>query len=150
MNEIMFWGGYAVLGLLAGLFGSALGVGGGIIMVPVLVILYHVPQKSAQGISLAVMVAMCLAASMRYWADPATRMDLRVVGLIAAFAIGGAYVGVELMRVTPVGVLQKIFAAVMVVMAVRLAFFPSDAGKAKAGQPPTNVTRAGDGGGAAP
>lgn len=123
MADIAVWVGYALLGLASGMFGAALGVGSGIIMVPALVLLYHLPQKSAQGISLAVMAVMALTASLRYWADPATRMDLRVVGVIALFAIGGAFAGVEVMKVAPAGILQKAFAIVLIVVAVRLGFF---------------------------
>ncbi len=117
------WWAYALLGVVAGAFGAALGVGGGIIMVPALVLLFEVPQKAAQGTSLAAMVLMALAASFRYWADPATRMDLRVVGLVSAFAIAGAFLGAEIARHVSANILQKTFAVVLVIAAVRLAFF---------------------------
>lgn len=145
MTPIEFWGGCALLGLAAGVFGSALGVGSGIIMVPALVILFHFPQKSAQGISLAVMALMAGVAAMRYWGDPAIRMDLRVAGVIALFAMGGAVAGVGLVRVAPVGLLQKIFAILLVVVAVRLAFFPGN-GKEPGNKPtPAGTTNPGEG-----
>lgn len=117
-----YWMGYLLLGLAAGIFGATLGVGGGIIMVPVLVILFHFPQKSAQGISLAAMVLMAAVAASRYIANPAITVDLRAAGLIGAAAIGGALIGSWLVGYLPVGVLRKLFAAVMVIAAVKLAF----------------------------
>lgn len=145
MTPIEFWAGCALLGLAAGVFGSALGVGSGIIMIPALVILFHFPQKSAQGTSLAVMALMAFVAAMRYWGDPAIRMDLRVVGVIAIFAMGGAVAGAGLMRVAPVGLLQKIFAAVLVVVAVRMAFFAEN-GKEPRNKPTSaSTTQAGKG-----
>jgi uncharacterized membrane protein YfcA len=118
-----FWWGYLLIGLAAGVFGASLGVGGGIIMVPALVILYHVPQKSAQGISLAAMTLLALAATLRYMTNPQVKIDFVATGLIAVSAIVGAVLGAEIVKHTPVKVLQKLFAVVLVVVAVKLAFY---------------------------
>ncbi len=117
-----YWLGYLLLGLAAGIFGATLGIGGGVIMVPALAILFHFPQKSAQGISLAAMVLMAAVAATRYVANPAITVDLRAAGLIGAAAVGGALVGSWLVGYLPVGVLRKLLAAVMVIAAIKLAF----------------------------
>ena len=126
MAPWLLWSSCGLLGMIAGIVGATLGVGSGIIMVPALVLLFHYPQKAAQGISLAVMVFMTFTASLRYWADPATRMDLRMVAMISLFAVPGALVGAGLARSLPVAVLQKAFAVLLVAVAVRLAFFSGD------------------------
>ena len=137
------WWAYIVLGLVAGVFGAALGVGGGIIMVPALVIFFGVAQKPAQGASLAAMTLMAFVAALRYWADPATRMDLKVVGLISIFAMVGAVAGVEIARRVSAGVLQKAFAVVMVIAAVRLAFFTNSRDRGdRTGRPAVGATAA--------
>jgi len=46
---------YIILGAVAGTAGGALGIGGGVIMVPVLVLLFGLTQHQAQGTALAVM-----------------------------------------------------------------------------------------------
>ncbi len=133
------WG-YLLVGLAAGVFGASLGVGGGIIMVPALVILYHVPQKSAQGISLAAMTLLALAATLRYMANPQVRIDFVATGLIAVGAIVGAVLGAEVVKHTPAKVLQKAFAVVLVVVAAKLAFYdksPAEKGGAGTAKPPT-------------
>ena len=125
------WIGYLLLGLIAGIFGATLGVGGGIVMVPVLVILFHFPQKSAQGISLTAMVLMTLVASMRYITNPKIEVDMTAAALIGVAAIFGALIGSWLVVRIPVGVLRKIFAVVMVIAAFKLAFTGNNPGKAK-------------------
>jgi hypothetical protein len=117
------WWAYLLLGLITGIFGAMLGVGGGIVMVPILVMFFSISQKSAQGMSLAVMILMAVAATLRYMTNPEVRIQWFPVGLISLTAIIGAIIGSELVKHIPVRVLQKIFAVVMVIAAVKLAFF---------------------------
>lgn len=117
------WWGYLLLGLTAGLLGATLGVGAGIVTVPVLVIIFGFAQKSAQGMSLAAMSLMTLAAALRYMTNPEVRMNWPAIGLISLSAIVGAVLGAEIARYTPAPVLKRVFAIFLVVVAIRLAFF---------------------------
>jgi uncharacterized membrane protein YfcA len=47
---------YIVLGILAGFLSGLIGIGGGTIVVPVLVIIFGLSQKTAQGTTLALLV----------------------------------------------------------------------------------------------
>ncbi len=128
-----YWWGYLLLGLVTGIIGSMLGIGGGIVMVPLLVMLFSVSQKSAQGMSLAVMILLTMAATLRYMANPGVKINWSAVGLMGLTAIVGAIIGAEIARHAPVRVLQKIFALVMILAAIKLAFFsrpktPEDTG----------------------
>ena len=55
--------GYALLGLLAGFASGCFGIGGGIIIVPVLVLLFKIDYHIAVGTSLALIIPISLAGS---------------------------------------------------------------------------------------
>ncbi len=137
------WWALVLLGFGAGVLGGALGVGGGIILVPALVFVFLVPQKSAQGTALAVMVPMALLGAIRYWRNPDAHIDLWVVALLAGGALVGVLIGTGLAARLPGPILRKAFAVFMVIMAAYMFFSPVR-GKASPPQtapdPQTNVT----------
>ena len=124
------WWVFVVLGLCAGVISGALGLGSGIIMIPTLVLLCGFGQKSAQGMALAVMVPMALVGALRYWKNPEIEINTVIVGLIICGALIGALAGTELASRLPNHILRKVFAAVLVIAAIRM-FMTS----AKPGQP---------------
>jgi len=124
------WLGYVLVGMLAGVFGSLLGVCGGILTVPILALGFGFAQKSAQGMSLAIMVPMALVAALRYRYGIKAEMNMMLVVLMAAGAIAGALVGTELAHVLSGGLLRKVFAVILVIVAVKM-FFTPDAASAR-------------------
>jgi hypothetical protein len=84
---------FVLLGVSVGTLGGLFGVGGGVLMVPALVIMIGMAQKSAQGISLIVMVPMALFAFLRYRAMGAITLDWGAIGLLALGAVCGAFLG---------------------------------------------------------
>lgn len=133
--------GFIVLGLVAGVISGCLGVGSGLVLIPAMVLIFAVAQKSAQGISLAVMVPMALIGAWRYIANPEIRVDLRIVALIAAGAVVGALVGSQLAAVLPARTLKKAFAVFLILVAVRILWpTPTPAG---ADQPAAEDTETG-------
>ena len=61
-----FWGALAVLGigLVTGILSGIFGIGGGIIMIPALVLVFGFSQKMAQGISLAVIIPVSISGAL--------------------------------------------------------------------------------------
>ena len=114
------WWALILIGVAAGILSASLGVGSGIVFVPALVILLAVPQKSAQGTSLGVMVPMALLGAFLYWKDPAIEVSIPVVALLAAGAIVGVLIGRPLAGHLPAHWLRRAFAVFMVVVAVRM------------------------------
>jgi uncharacterized membrane protein YfcA len=114
------WWAYIVVGLVCGVFSATFGVGSGIIMVPVLVLAFALPQKSAQGICLAVMVPMALVGALQYKMNPDIQVNTGAVILLAVGGMVGAYVGANLAAWLPAMTLRRLFAIVMIVAAVRL------------------------------
>ncbi len=124
------WWVFIVLGICAGVLSGTLGLGSGIIMIPTLALLFDFGQKSAQGMALAVMVPMALLGALRYWKNPEIEINTVIVGLIICGALVGVLVGTELAFRIPNHILRKLFAAVLVITAIKM-FMTS----AKSGQP---------------
>lgn len=114
----LLYGKYALLGVGVGVFSSLFGVGGGIIMVPVLGLLFAFSQHMAQGTSLAVMFPTALVGALGYLKEGNVNL-----GVAAALAIGSipaaVYASARAQNV-PQASLKSMFALFMVVAAVRI------------------------------
>lgn len=119
------WWVFVLLGICAGILSGLLGLGSGIILVPALVLLCSFEQKSAQGMALAVMVPMALVGALRYWKNPEIEMNAAVIGLIILGALAGALVGTELAARLPGHILRKVFAVVLIIVAVKMLMPPT-------------------------
>ena len=119
------WWFFVFLGICAGILSGLLGLGSGIILVPALVLLCSFEQKSAQGMALVVMVPMVMVGALRYWKNPQIEMDGAIIGLIILGALAGVLVGTELMSKLPVDILRKVFAVVLIIVAVNMFVKPS-------------------------
>ena len=115
---------YALVGLTAGVLGSMLGVGGGILMVPAMVYFCGVPFKPAAAMSLAVMIPMALASTIqnlcRSDVRPTMAEKFLPILLMAALAIGGTFLGMEISKHLTGTTLKRIFAVIMVLAAVKM------------------------------
>lgn len=103
----------AVAGLVAGLFAGLLGVGGGIVMVPLLVLVAGHSQHEAHATSLAAILPIGAIGAATF--AVAGEVDLRLAGLLAAGAVAGAPIGVRVMARSGEGILKVAFGALMVV-----------------------------------
>lgn len=118
------WWGLLLLGLCAGLLSGMLGLGSGTVLIPIMVVLLHVPQKSAQGTALAVMIPMALWGAFLYWRNPEIEMSLPVVAMLVPGALVGAMIGVGLAGRIPGHVLKRIFAVYLLIIALKILIFP--------------------------
>ena len=112
--------GYILLGLVAGSLSGLIGIGGGVIIVPALVILFGLSQHTAQGTTLALLVMpVGLLAAWTYLSGHA---DLRIALFIALGFIVGGLIGAQFANSVPESVLRKIFAVTLILIAVRMFF----------------------------
>ena len=95
-------------------------MGSGTLLIPAMVLIFAIPQKSVQGVALAVMVPMALVGATRYVLNRDIPVDLRVAALIAAGAVGGVLVGTEIASRLPAHVLRRIFGVFLIVVAARM------------------------------
>jgi uncharacterized protein len=120
----MMYLGYAALGLVAGVLSGFVGVGGGIIIIPALVMLFGFDQLKAQGTSLAVLLPpIGILGFLQYMKNPAVKIDLWGVAVMALLLAIGAYFGAKWANtiVSPL-IVRKVFACVMLASAVYLFF----------------------------
>jgi uncharacterized membrane protein YfcA len=112
-----------VIGFAAGTLGSMLGLGGGFLVVPALILLKGLDPKLASGTAVAVIVPTMLVTLWRR--SGSGQIDWRLGALIAVGAVGGAFLGSWLVR--PGGpidgvTLRRIFAFVLLGLSGLLFF----------------------------
>lgn len=110
-----------VLGLCAGVLSGFAGIGGAIIIVPALVVIFGYDQLRAQGTSLAALIPpVGLLGFMQYYKNPNVQIDLWAAGMIAAgLLVGGLFGGKLANHLDPV-VVRKAFSVIMACTAVYL------------------------------
>jgi uncharacterized protein len=110
----------ALIGLVAGFFSGLFGVGGGIIIVPLLTLVLGFGQRLASGTSLTAILPTAVAGSVGYLLQGQVNWGVAIA--LAVGAIAGSLVGSWLLQRISQGVLRWMFIAFQVVMAVRLFF----------------------------
>ncbi|PIR16586.1 MAG: permease [Deltaproteobacteria bacterium CG11_big_fil_rev_8_21_14_0_20_49_13] len=106
-------------GFLAGVLGGFLGVGGAVLMIPVLVFFLGFSQKMAQGTTLAAMIPpIGLMAALMYW--KAGNVDFKAAILLACGFFIGGWIGGTLVQEIPDGIIRKVFAIFLVIIAVKM------------------------------
>ena len=104
-------------GVFTGFLSGMMGVGGGTIMVPALVLLAGFPQHLAQGSSLLAMVPAGAVGAHAHWKLGNVKTTL-LAGLIPGILLG-TYLGGTLAHQLPDGALRLIFAVVLIWTGVR-------------------------------
>ena len=108
------------LGLVAGVLSALLGVGSGILVVPAMVLVFGLSQKSAQGTALALMIPMALAGTLRYLSNPDVHIDFWQVTILALGTLVGVMIGSLIVSRLSNEMLQRLFAIFLIIVAGRL------------------------------
>ncbi|KAB0667727.1 sulfite exporter TauE/SafE family protein [Oryzomonas japonica] len=109
------------LGILAGLTSGLIGIGGGIIIVPVLVLFFGFSQQLAQGTTLALMVPPLGAfAAWTYYRQG--YVDIKTAGLICLGFLVGSVLGADFAIRLPTEVLTRTFGAILVAIGLKMLF----------------------------
>jgi uncharacterized protein len=115
----IIWG--LLAGVAVGIFSGMVGVGGGVLLVPLLVYGFHMDQKLAQGTSLAILLPPTgLLAFISYYRHGEANLKLGLV--IAAGCMLGGWFGGEWAQQLSAPVLRKIFAVFIAIVAVKMFF----------------------------
>ena len=115
----------APVALAVGVLTGLVGIGGGFLVVPALVILAHVPMRQAVGTSLLV-IAMNSASGFAGYLGT-VRLDWGFLSAFTAVAVGGALIGTALAARTPQAALKRAFAMLLLVMGVFVLYKNRDA-----------------------
>jgi uncharacterized membrane protein YfcA len=114
--------GLLILGLAAGVLSSMVGIGGGIVIVPVLVFVFAVDQKLAQGTSLAMLLPpIGLLAVVNYY--KAGYVDFKVAAILILSFIVGSYFGSKVALNLEETTLKRIFGVFLLLLAIRYLFY---------------------------
>jgi uncharacterized membrane protein YfcA len=118
----------ALVGFAAGLASGALGIGGGIILVPLFLLILGLEMKEAVGTSLACLVAYGLVSvTMNVVKD---NVRWKILLLVVPLGFLGSYVGVLLANRLPGPVLRRAFGVLLLVAGLKFVFFPNWPGRA--------------------
>lgn len=111
-----------LIGFGVGTYASLVGVGGGIALVPVLLLLYQQTPQGATGISLAVIFFNAISASIAYGRKK--RIDYRTGLYFAWGAIPGAIVGAHVVAYIPRNIFSGIFGLILTALAIFVLLKP--------------------------
>jgi len=118
MSEIII---LLLIGLAAGIASGILGIGGGILVIPALVLLLNYSQKAAQGTSLGLLLPpIGLLAVLNYY--KAGYVNLKAAGIMIVTFFIGSYFSSKYAVALPEGVIKKVFGVFLLFYAVKLFF----------------------------
>lgn len=119
MNNLILILGLLLLGMVAGYFSGLVGIGGGIIIVPVLVLMFGFSQHAAQGTTLALLIPpIGILAVLSYYQKGYVDVKSAII-ICIGFFIGG-YLGGKMAIGFSEELLKKIFAIALVTVGVVL------------------------------
>ena len=110
-----------VIGLLAGILSGLVGVGGGILMIPLLIMFLGLTQHQAQGTALfAMLPPIGILAAMNYYKEGFVKWEYAAV-IALTFVVGG-YFGSKLSISLPDQTVRRVFGVIMLIGAIKLIF----------------------------
>ena len=110
-----------IIGLLAGMLSGFVGVGGGLLMIPLLMIFLGLSQLEAQGTAIVAMLPpIGILAAINYFKSGYVKWEYAVV-IALTFVIGG-YFGSKISLNINQDIVRKIFGVVMLFAAIKLIF----------------------------
>ena len=110
---------FLIVGLIVGALSGLVGIGGGILVIPILVYGFRMSQHKAQGTSLGALLApIGILAFLEYYR--AGNVDVRAAVLISIGFLAGGFFGGRYAQLLSETMLRRSFAALLIVVAVSL------------------------------
>jgi uncharacterized membrane protein YfcA len=110
---------FLLLGLVTGIFSGLIGIGGAIIIIPALVLLFGLSQHMAQGTTLALMVPpIGLLAAWVYYKQGF--VDLKIAGLICLGFFVGGLIGAKFAAQIPDQLLRRLFGVILLLASLKM------------------------------
>jgi uncharacterized protein len=110
---------YLVVGLAAGVLSGLFGIGGGIVIVPALILIGHLSPQTATGTSLgALLLPVGALGAWQYYRTG--HLDVRASALIALGLAGGVYFGALIAQHIQPDAARRLFAVFLVLVALWL------------------------------
>ena len=113
---------YVLVGIVGGVIGGVFGVGGGIIIVPALILGFGFTQHMAQGTMLATLLLPSFVfAVWKYY--QAGNINITAALLVSLGMMAGSIVGASYAQNMSAPLLKKLFGALMVLVGMKLMFW---------------------------
>lgn len=111
-----------LIGLAGGVLSGLFGIGGGLVIVPALIVLLGLTAKQAAGTSLAaLLLPVGIFGALEY--GRAGYVDIRLAALLALGLLIGAFIGARVAIGLPNELIQRAFGILLVLVGVRLALW---------------------------
>jgi uncharacterized membrane protein YfcA len=110
-----------IVGLGAGVLSGMFGIGGGLIIVPILVALLHFDQKLAVGTSLGALL-LPVGAGAVYSYYQAGMLDIPAAAFVALGLVGGAFIGAKIALGLPEKTIKRLYGIFLFIVALRFLF----------------------------
>jgi uncharacterized membrane protein YfcA len=110
-----------IIGFVAGSLGGMVGLGGGIILIPALILIMKMDQQTAQGTSIAVMLPpIGLFAVYNYYKAGYVNTKYALI-IAAAFMVGGYFGSLLALKLSP-DIMRKVFSVILIIIAIKMFF----------------------------
>ncbi len=111
-----------IIGLVAGVLAGMFGIGGGLVIVPALLLIMKMKELEALGTSLAALIPpVGLLGAMEYYRNG--HINIRYAAIIACGLFVGAYFGAKIIMPLSPLVIRRLYAGFLLVIAVRMIIF---------------------------
>src|SRR5437762_6747459 len=105
-----------LFGVIVGVFSGVMGLGGGSVMIPIMVLAFEMSQQQAHGTSLAVMIPpVTLPAVINYYRNGNVKVGM--AGWMALGVLGGTFFGAWIANSLPKETLKLVFGFVLIYVA---------------------------------
>jgi len=119
MQQILL---YVLWGLIGGVASGFFGIGGGLILIPALGLMFGLSQHQAQGTTLALMVPpIGLLAAMKYYSEG--NVNLKIAAFVCIGFFFGGYIGATLVHHVPDILLRRTFGFALLFISLKLIFY---------------------------
>jgi uncharacterized membrane protein YfcA len=117
-----------IVGLAAGFLSGLIGIGGGVIIVPALVLFLGFSQKAAQGTSLGILLLpVGILAAIQYYKQG--YINVNYVLVVAVAFIAGGFLGSKVALSMDDAKVKKLFAIILMLIAIKMLFFDRSGSK---------------------
>lgn len=111
-----------IIGLVAGVLAGMFGIGGGLVIVPALLLIMKMKELEALGTSLAALIPpVGLLGALEYYRNG--HINIRYAAIIACGLFVGAYFGAKLIMPLPPLLIRRLYAGFLLVIALRMIIF---------------------------
>jgi uncharacterized protein len=110
--------GYLLLGIVVGVFSGFVGIGGGILIIPALVYIFHMNQHRAQGTSLGALLAPIGALAFWEYYKSGNADISAALWIAGGFVVGGYFGGMWAQHLSE-AVLRRGFGALLMIVGLR-------------------------------